>query len=139
MDGGGQLVGVSLNTLLTRPPANDEDGAGVEAVIDDAIYKSHEKFYKIIQISTYAFDRVDLFGRYTLLDTILQAEVWSVAPSHRGRGIAQKMTKAVIEEVNQNENESRKEESGKVIVFVRNEDSSSVFCKQYSQWQDKIR
>lgn len=51
-----------------------------------------------MEISEYAYNRIDLFGRYPNCKEMVQIEVASVHRSYRGQRIATKLVKAIIDE-----------------------------------------
>lgn len=74
---------------------HQDDKADAE---EEKLYQTHEKFHRIMEISEYAYDRVDLFGRYPNCKEMLQIEVIGVHRSYRGQGIATRMCEATMEE-----------------------------------------
>lgn len=51
-----------------------------------------------MEISEYAYERIDLFGRYPNCKVMLQQEVSSVHRAYRSQGIATRLCQATIEE-----------------------------------------
>lgn len=86
-------MGAKVYNVIRRTDVPDAD--------EEKLYRSHDKFYKIIEISDYAFERVDLFGRYPKCQEILHGMAASVDPAYRGRGIATQLGKVLDEEAKQ--------------------------------------
>lgn len=91
----GDIVGAAVCLRIHQDDKPDAE--------EEELYKSHEKFHRIMEISEYAYDRIDLFGRYPNCREMLQVEVVSVARSHRGQGIATRMLEEVLEEAKRRE------------------------------------
>lgn len=86
----GEIVGANLCLRLR----NDEQ----PDVEEEKLYKTHEKFFRIMEISEYAYERIDLFGRYPNCLEMVQAEVLSVHRAYRGRGLGTKLFDASVNE-----------------------------------------
>lgn len=86
----GEIVGAKISILVRRDEQPDAE--------EEKFYRTHEKFFKIMEISEYAYERIDLFGRYPNCKEILQGEVSSVHRSYRGQGIARRLCVVTMEE-----------------------------------------
>lgn len=88
------VTGELLGVILCRRVRNGEQPDPEE----EKLYRTHEKFYRIMEISEYAYDRVDLFGRYPNCKEIIQGEVLSVRASRRNRKVGTDLFNASVEE-----------------------------------------
>lgn len=125
----GEIVGAKISVLLRQHDQPDAEQESLNA--------THEKFSRIMDISEYAYDRIDLFGRYPNCKEMLQCEVSSVHRSYRGQGIATRLCGAMIEE-------AKKQavpvvycqcSSDFVAKLVRSLEFTEVFSIAYSQYK----
>lgn len=79
----GTIIGVAVNSKVKRGE-----------VEDDSVYRGHEKFYKIIQVSEHAAKQVDLFGKHPEVNEYLEAKVLSVSADYRCQGIGKLLVNA---------------------------------------------
>lgn len=86
----GEIVGAKICILVKQTDQPDPE--------EETLFRTHEKFYRIMEISEYAYERIDLFGRYPKCKEMLQQEVSAVHRNYRSQGIATKLCKASTEE-----------------------------------------
>lgn len=125
----GEIVGA---TICLRVRQDDQLDAE-----EDKLNRTHEKFFRIMEISEYAYERIDLFGRYPNCKEMLQVEVASVHRSYRGQGLATQMHQEVLAEA---------KSSGIPVVYcqcssdfvaklVRSLDFTEVFSIAYEHYK----
>lgn len=86
----GEIVGAFLCLRVRNDDQPDPE--------EEKLYRTHEKFYRIVEISEYAYERIDLFGRYPNCREMVQAEVLSVRRDYRSRGLATDLFEATVQE-----------------------------------------
>lgn len=92
----GEIVGVNINGLISRPKETDEPPAKLADNCD------HPKFKKIMALMDYVDENFNIFDLYQDVDRLLDIKIMSVDSNYRGLGIAGKLTDRTMQYVKDN-------------------------------------
>lgn len=96
IDANGNCVGVFLSELGVNSSAHYNSESNKE---DDLIYRQHEKFYRIIQLTDALDAKVNLPEMCPEVQEFVHGKVISVDSKYRGRGIAGQLLLRTLEEM----------------------------------------
>lgn len=92
----GEIVGVNINGLISRPKETDEPPAKL------ADGCAHPKFKKIMALMDHVDENFNIFDLYQDVDRLLDIKIMSVDSNYRGLGIAGKLTDRTMQYVKDN-------------------------------------
>lgn len=92
----GEIVGVNINGLISRPKETDEPPAKLADGVE------HPKFKKIMALMDHVDENFNIFDLYSDVDRLLDVKIMSVDSNYRGLGIAGKLTDRTMQYVKDN-------------------------------------